>query len=87
MSSIHYVIYFNLQDNAIKASIITPTLEMNKMSRMEPKWIVDVDAESSWFQILTKHMSWYLEGFTYASLIMNCIHKTCFFKKKKIIVG
>lgn len=80
MPSIHYVIYFNLQDNAIKARIITPTLKMNKVSLLEPKWIANIEAESSWFQILAKDFSWYLEGFTYASLIMNYIHKTWFLK-------
>lgn len=54
----HYFIYFNLRDNAIKASIIIPTLKMKKMSLMEPKWIANVEAESSSFQILTKYMSW-----------------------------
>lgn len=41
----HY--FSNLQDNAIKASIIIPTLRMKKMSLMEPKWIARVEAESS----------------------------------------
>lgn len=54
----HYFIYFNLQDRAIKASIIIPTLKMKKMSLVEPKWIAYVEAESGWLQILTMYMSW-----------------------------
>lgn len=54
----HYVIYFNLQDKAIKTSIIIPTLKTKKSSLMEPKLMASVEAESSWFQILTKCMSW-----------------------------